>query len=210
MTNIYSKLQNARVQLQNMNLKKTGNNKFAGYTYFELGDFLPKINEIFQELKLFSQITFTNEVATLHIVNSEKPDEIISFTSPMESASLKGTHPIQNLGAVETYQRRYLYMMALEIVEGDPLDATLGKEQKSSNNSQNDTKTTQNPSNPPKKASDSQMKLLNNYLDKVAEKLKLTKQQLIEKYGIKSIENISVGNASKMIDSLKKQVESEN
>lgn len=40
--NIYKKLQKCRVDLQNSNLKKSGNNKFAGYSYFELGDFLPK------------------------------------------------------------------------------------------------------------------------------------------------------------------------
>ena len=39
---------------------------------------------------------------------------------------MKGAHAIQNLGAVETYQRRYLYLAAFEIVENDGLDATLG------------------------------------------------------------------------------------
>ena len=46
----------------------------------------------------------------------------------MASAQLKGVHEIQNLGAVETYQRRYLYMVAFEIVEADVLDAVQGKE----------------------------------------------------------------------------------
>ncbi len=31
--------------------------------------------------------------------------------------------PIQNLGAVLSYQRRYLWMAALELVEGDPIDS---------------------------------------------------------------------------------------
>ena len=39
--NIYQKLLNARLVLQDTELKKSGNNKFAGYKYFELGDFLP-------------------------------------------------------------------------------------------------------------------------------------------------------------------------
>jgi hypothetical protein len=42
----------------------------------------------------------------------------------MAKAELKGAHPIQNLGAVETYQRRYLWMTAMEIVEHDILDAS--------------------------------------------------------------------------------------
>jgi hypothetical protein len=127
--NVYAKLQQARIELQSSELKKSGNNKFAGYNYFELSDFLPHINEIFHKLGLFSQISFTNDLATLTIVNTEKPDEQIVFTSPMAEANLKGCHPIQNLGAVETYNRRYLYVTALEIVEHDALDATHGKDE---------------------------------------------------------------------------------
>ena len=45
----------------------------------------------------------------------------------MSSAALKGCHEVQNLGAVQTYLRRYLWVAALEIVEHDALDATTGK-----------------------------------------------------------------------------------
>lgn len=123
--NVWTKLANARVQLQNMNLKKSGENKFAGYEYFELCDFLPQINEIFSDVGLFGLVSFTHENASLTIINTEKPDEQIVFNSPMASANLKGCHDIQNMGAVETYQRRYLYTMALEIVEHDPIDKTM-------------------------------------------------------------------------------------
>ena len=37
---------------------------------------------------------------------------------------MKGNQPIQNLGAVETYTRRYLWVAALEIVEHDALDSS--------------------------------------------------------------------------------------
>jgi hypothetical protein len=42
----------------------------------------------------------------------------------MADANLKGCHPIQNLGAVETYTRRYLWVTAMEIVEHDALDSS--------------------------------------------------------------------------------------
>lgn len=125
--NVYEKLQACRVKLQRMNIKKSGANKFSGYDYFELGDFLPHINELFSEFKLTSKVTFDKDMATLTIINIEKPDEIIEFTSPMATAKLKGCHEIQNLGAVQTYQRRYLYMTALEIVDHDVIDATTGE-----------------------------------------------------------------------------------
>ncbi len=127
--NVYEKLQKVRVELQGKNLKKSGKNKHANYGYYELGDFLPMINKLFLENKLFSQISFTAETATLIIVDTEKPESCIEFTSPMAEAKLPACHPIQNIGAVQTYQRRYLYMTALEIVEHDALDATAGEEE---------------------------------------------------------------------------------
>nr|WP_314739943.1 ERF family protein [uncultured Haemophilus sp.] len=124
---IYSKLAQARVRLQEKGLAKSGKNSYSKYTYFELGDFLPEINRIFAELGLCSVVSFTKELATLTLYDSES-DGKIEFTSPMAKAELKGCHEIQNLGAVETYQRRYLYMTALEIVEGDLLDENTGNE----------------------------------------------------------------------------------
>jgi hypothetical protein len=124
---VYQKLQQARIKLQSTQLKKSGHNKFAGYQYFELGDFLPTINQIFAELKLCSTVSFDENTATLKIFDHEFGG-LIRFTSPMAEAQLKGCHPVQNLGATQTYLRRYLYVLALEIVEHDALDATTGQD----------------------------------------------------------------------------------
>jgi hypothetical protein len=50
----------------------------------------------------------------------------IEITSPMSEAALKGCHAVQNLGAVQTYIRRYLWVTALEIVEHDAIDSSSG------------------------------------------------------------------------------------
>lgn len=126
--NVHQKLMRARLVLQGKKLDKTGHNKFAGYKYFELGDFLPTVQEIFAELGLCGTVSFSADLATLTVVDAEKPEASIVFTSPMGSANLKGCHEVQNIGAVETYQRRYLWVSAMEIVEHDALDATTGKE----------------------------------------------------------------------------------
>ena len=120
--NVYEKLQDCRVKLSKAELKKSGKNAYTGGCYFELGDFLPKLTEIMAEDKLTSTITFDEEMAVLTLIDCEKPEDTIVFTSPMRDATLKGTHPIQNLGAVETYSRRYLYTIAFDIVESDTLD----------------------------------------------------------------------------------------
>ena len=124
---VYKKLMQARIALQSRKLNKSGMNNFAGYSYFELGDFLPATMEIFNEIGLCGVISFAPDVATLTIADTET-GQSIAITSPMAEASLKGCHQIQNLGAVETYTRRYLWVTAMEIVEHDALDATTGKE----------------------------------------------------------------------------------
>lgn len=121
---VYNKLQAARIQLQGKTLSKSGNNKFAGYKYFELGDFLPAIQEIFDGLKLCGVVSFGKEEANLTIVDTENPADRIVISSPMSTAALKGCHEVQNLGAVQTYLRRYLWVAAMEIVEHDALDSS--------------------------------------------------------------------------------------
>jgi hypothetical protein len=124
--NVYQKLNAAREEFHQSKLKKSGLNKFAGYQYFELGDFIIPALEIFKKHGLTSVISFGKETAGMRIVNNDKPEEVIVIESPMSTAALKGCHEVQNLGAVQTYLRRYLWVAALEIVEHDALDATTG------------------------------------------------------------------------------------
>ncbi len=119
---VYSKLLTARIKLQSVKINKSGQNKFVGYSYFELGDFLPTIQNIFQEVGLCGVISCNSELASIEIIDTETGDKL-TITTPMGSAALKGCHEVQNIGAVITYQRRYLWMLALEIVEHDILDA---------------------------------------------------------------------------------------
>jgi hypothetical protein len=146
--NIYQKLQEARVLLQKMELKKTGNNKFAGYKYFELGDYLPAIQVIFNEVGLCGIVTFDSEMAYLTIYEFDGDGKIM-ITSPMSTALLKGSHPIQNLGAVQTYLRRYLWQSAMEIVEHDAIDASTGKESLQVQSSNGQAKAEIEPNKPP-------------------------------------------------------------
>lgn len=121
---VYTKLMNARLALQSAELKKSGNNKFAGYSYFELADFLPTVQGIFLEQGLCGVVSFGKDEANLTIIDIDNPADRIVINSPMAEAQLKGCHPIQNLGAVQTYLRRYLWVTAMEIVEHDALDAS--------------------------------------------------------------------------------------
>jgi hypothetical protein len=120
---VYAKLQKCRVELQNMELKKSGHNKFAGYRYFELGDFLPAVNTLFDIYGLAYSLQFDRDMATMFIIDVDTGSSI-KFTCPMEQAILKGCMPVQNLGASITYITRYLLVMALAISEHDAVDAS--------------------------------------------------------------------------------------
>ena len=126
---VHKKLMTARIMMMKAKLEKTGHNKFAGYKYFELGDFLPAVQLIFEQIGLCGVVSYDNEYAKLCITDVDD-GTVIVITSPMASAALKGAHEIQNLGAVETYQRRYLWSTAMELVENDPIDASPPLEKK--------------------------------------------------------------------------------
>ena len=128
--NIYTKLMEVRVNFHKLELKKSGLNKFAGFKYYELGDFLVPATKLLQEANLCPMISFNNELATMTLINGDNPEEQIMFTSPMRDLELKGTNAVQNLGGVQTYLTRYLYIQLLNIVEADVFDATSGKEDK--------------------------------------------------------------------------------
>lgn len=130
MMNIYEKINEVKLQILTANLKKSGKNKFAGYDYFELSDFLPFIVWACNKVWLFTTVSFNETTATLKVVNCETPSEVVEITSPMKELELKGCNQIQALGWVETYQRRYLYMSLFDIVENDMFDSTVSEEKK--------------------------------------------------------------------------------
>lgn len=135
---IFKKLQNARELFAKEKPKKTGHNDQLGYDFFQLEDIVPKKLEIFKKLRLADIITFSSETAILSLMDLDS-GETLNFRSPMPK-NLKSLHPneMQAIGSCETYQRRYLYMSLLDIVEDDPFDSH-----------SNNTQTTQELPEPP-------------------------------------------------------------
>lgn len=133
--NVYQKLTFVRAELVKRQIKKSGKNAYQNFLYYELGDFLPHINELNNEAGLMTKFNITPkndtrpEMAVLEIINVEKPEDKIVFDS--ETADVKigsrngvgGAESIQNLGGKITYMRRYLMMSAYEIGEADEVDA---------------------------------------------------------------------------------------
>jgi len=123
---IYKKLQELKQTIAETKTTKSGKNTFSGYSYFELQDFMPLVISTCTKLGMTSAMSFGKELATLTLVDIEEGDKV-EFTMPVSEANLKGCHPVQNLGAVVTYTRRYLWLTALDITEADALDPVTGK-----------------------------------------------------------------------------------
>lgn len=135
-TNVRQKLAQARLAFLNENVKKTGKNLSLEFKYFELEDIVPSAIRIFAELGLVTTTNFNGEIASMTVYNTDSIDEPgIEFSTPWREAGQivsntgkQVTNPVQALGASITYLRRYLYMMALDIVEQDEIDANLRKQ----------------------------------------------------------------------------------
>ena len=125
---LYQKLADIKLELSKSNLKKSGTNKFNGFTYYELADILPAIISLCQKHGVYTYTTYDNELAKLVAINTDNSEERIEITSPMRSFELKGSNAIQVLGGIETYSRRYLYLAMFDIVESDTFDANCGSE----------------------------------------------------------------------------------
>jgi hypothetical protein len=127
--NVYQKLIEARSQFLNDGVEKSGKNMNVGFKYFELTDIVPSVTKIFKELGLIAIDKFTNETACMTIVNCDAPEETIEFEAPfnqiapiVSNAGKQVTNEMQALGSSITYMRRYLYMIAMDIVENDEIE----------------------------------------------------------------------------------------
>lgn len=117
---VMKKLQKSRVDWQSKPRKKSGFNKFQNFKYFVLKDILPTVNEIFNKNGLYSQYNLTKDYAELIITDSTTGDYLI-YKIPVQKLD---NPTMQNIGAINTYSKRYLYMNALEIEEDeDELDS---------------------------------------------------------------------------------------
>lgn len=125
-----------RCELQAKNLKKSGKNKFAGFDYFELSDFLPTLNELMKKYKINDVFTIKDGIASLTLILGEEKQEytmpFVMFDTPVNAKydnntkqykQVKSMQDIQYLGALNTYYKRYLYLNAFGITDGEIIDS---------------------------------------------------------------------------------------
>jgi len=183
--NIYVKLQEMRVELQGRELKKSGHNDHKNYDYFELGDFLPAINEIQKEYNTITLFDINKEKARLTLVDCGNTEQLIAFEMPIAELSIAGANSMQNIGGLTTYARRYLYMIAFEIAENDEFDNTVHEPQPS-----------------PETILVDAVKI--KVLKGIMEKKGVKEEQILDRYKVGSFEELTVMDFMKACNGLEK------
>ena len=124
--NIWQKLFCVRNEFAKAEVKRSGKNMQLSSMFYELADIVPVARVIFNKYRLIPHVTFDNGKAKMLIVDVDFPTERLGFELDIQSYDgNKAVTPPQAYGAVVTYYRRYLYMVALDIVEADYLDNNL-------------------------------------------------------------------------------------
>lgn len=208
-----------RVKLQKSNLKKSGKNKFAGFDYFELGDFLPTLNELMEKEGVNDLFTIKDGEAVLTLIKREERQSysipFVVFDTPLNSKGVKSMQDIQYLGALNTYYKRYLYINAFGITDGEIIDAM---DVEGTKKTPMQAPVAQKPAQAPAKAAAPAAKPAPAVQPTTGEKLASEKQLelisnlysqeeingMVSRMGLNSLSEVTLSQASKMIETRKK------
>lgn len=125
--NIIEKVILARQDFLAKRIQKSGlhnGSRQFQFKYYELEDIVPTATEIFSKYGLLFTVDIKETEAIGTFTDSESESKI-TFTVPffIWQTFPSGMNAVQALGAQITYYRRYLYMVALDIVEQDQIDS---------------------------------------------------------------------------------------
>ena len=209
--NVYQKLLEARRQFLEHGAKKSGKHMELRYKYFELDDIVPIATEIFVKVGLVSIVNFSEERASMMLIDTDNPDDFVGFESPMRYPNEnRAVNAVQSLGSAQTYLRRYLYMLALDICEPDSIEPTTVKENKVPSSPAKREEIKEGLTAPEEQATELQIQ----GLKKVCQKLKKQqpdKEELITEIALKTeaFTKISKADCEKLIEKLTALMETE-
>lgn len=145
------KLQKCKQQLQQLSIKKSGHNKYGHYDYYELEDIIPPITSILIDNNLCSKSYQRGNKMYLTIYdldsnqNTSFNTKLKEFPTEMNMKKDYGTY-MKNQQGLQTYARRALWLMALDIVEPNDIETDINNPKIHKNNNQ---KTNPTPKNKP-------------------------------------------------------------
>ena len=178
-----------RAKLATASLKMSGYNDRSNWHYFELSDFLPTLTALMMEENMNDRFYIKGEEAILELIKGNEKQEytipFVKYDTPVSSKGSKLMQDVQYLGALTTYYRRYLYVSAFGISDGDIIDSMFSEgEVKTSDDNVIKIKPLATPT---------QVSMLEGFY-KGDNLSKLLKSQ-----GVEKVEDISAEEASKLI-----------
>lgn len=198
--NIYQKMQAVKCELQKTVEGKSGENKFNKFSYLQLTDFMPKLNELNKEYGLFTHFHIETsynsdgvkmEKAILKIIDMDNTNSGLSYESETDDATVKGATAIQNLGSKHTYMRRYMYVEAYDLSVEDDLDKRSGATGEGS------------------LVADTGKRLASKAQVGILRKADTERvQKMMQYYHVEKLEDLTIQQASQAIEQLKKPIES--
>lgn len=125
---IYEKLQKARQDLKAIKIEKTGvNDSRKAKKYYKLEDVSIPIEQVCANLKIFTMFNFTIEEASLTLFDLENINDTIKFVSPLGSIESKVMSDTQSIGSIQTFQKRFLYINAFSVIDGEDENSEMGE-----------------------------------------------------------------------------------
>ncbi len=227
--NVLQKLAKAREEFLEKGVEKTGVNSHLEFKYFKLEDIVPNATKIFAEIGLLHVFSINGDVANMTVYNTDDINDFVTFTAPfivvkpiLNKDGKQISNDVADLGSSITYLRRYLYLMCLDIVEADEIDANLkspeetdkelkklevkGTSKKAKPKTEEEKKEiVEELTNEEEKADDLQIKALKKLL-KELKTLAPDKKELVEEITIKTemFKNVSKKQCAELIDKVAK------
>ena len=124
--NLYQKVAKIKGEMSSMKFTKTGKNSFTKFNYFQLDDFEPTLEKLCSQYGIVTYFMFALDVARMVVVDADDPTQKIEVDSPVDVSFGKTSSKMQDIGAMQTYARRYLFMSFFGITESDFLDEVAG------------------------------------------------------------------------------------
>ena len=124
--NLYQKVAKIKGEMSSMKFSKTGRNSFTKFNYFQLDDFEPTLEKLCSQYGVVTYFQFALDAARMVVVDADDPTQKIEVDSPVDVSFGKTSSKMQDIGAMQTYARRYLFMSFFGITESDFLDEVAG------------------------------------------------------------------------------------
>jgi hypothetical protein len=125
--NVYQKLMQARIDFGKKSIEPSGYNAHLNFDYLELKDIIPVANKVMNDNGITLITKFIGGECFGYVVDLDNTDDRIEFSIPhyhcTDPNRLKVNSEIQLLGMEVTYLRRYMYLLVLDIVMTDEIDA---------------------------------------------------------------------------------------